>query len=327
MLRLPARLRTVSRGRRTPPRGARIPAGGARNPGDAALAGRVGHWCSFCVLSPRWGSGGPWFGKVDIVAVASGKIVSQMRTKLVQPFETSTVLAILVSPGQKVRAGDALIELDPTAAIAERDRAASDLRAAKIDQARLEAFLDGASEVPFAALGDVSADEIKRAQAQLKAQNAERLSKLAAIAQERLQRAGRTRGAAADPGQGRAEPALRRRARRHPPQRRRDRLFLACSRTSESQQLLVETKSELEINRAKIASLDAAIDGLGHKLTRHRGGNLDGGARRLEPRPRAGTGRVRIAYAKRPIAQSCRPCGRRSMARSSSCTSPPSAAW
>ena len=80
------------------------------------------------------GIGWAWFGKVDIVAVASGKTVSQMRTKLVQPFETSTVLAILVGPGQKVRAGDALIELDPTAAIAERDRAASDLRAAKIDQ-------------------------------------------------------------------------------------------------------------------------------------------------------------------------------------------------
>src|SRR3977135_1182787 len=75
------------------------------------------------------GIGWAWFGKVDIVAVASGNIVAQRRTKLVQPCETSTVLAILVRPGQKVRAGEALIELDATAAIAERDRAGSDLRA------------------------------------------------------------------------------------------------------------------------------------------------------------------------------------------------------
>ena len=31
------------------------------------------------------------FGKVDIVAVASGKIISHMRTQVVQPFETASV--------------------------------------------------------------------------------------------------------------------------------------------------------------------------------------------------------------------------------------------
>jgi hemolysin D len=38
-------------------------------------------------------------GKVDIVAVASGKIISHMRTQVVQPFETSSVTRVLVRPG------------------------------------------------------------------------------------------------------------------------------------------------------------------------------------------------------------------------------------
>jgi hemolysin D len=127
--------------------------------------------CLVAAIAIGWA----WFGKVDIVAVASGKIVAQMRTKLVQPFETSTVKAILARPGQKVRAGDALIELDPTAALAERD-----LRAAELDQLRLEAFLDGATDA-FAGLGQVNAGEIKRARAQIDAQNAERVGKLARL--------------------------------------------------------------------------------------------------------------------------------------------------
>ena len=94
-------------------------------------AGRTLAWllCLIAVAGIAWAC----IGKVNIVAVASGKIVAQMRTKLVQPFETATVRAILVSPGQRVNAGEALIELDPTAAKAERQRAENDLRAAELD--------------------------------------------------------------------------------------------------------------------------------------------------------------------------------------------------
>ena len=80
------------------------------------------------------------FGKVDIVAVANGKIISHMRTQVVQPFETASVTSILVSPGQRVRAGDPMIELDKTVALAERVRAQSDLVAALLDEMRLRRF-------------------------------------------------------------------------------------------------------------------------------------------------------------------------------------------
>ena len=62
-----------------------------------------------------------WWGTVDIVASATGKIVPSGRTKVIQPFETGVVRAIQVQDGQAVKAGDVLVELDPTVNAAERD--------------------------------------------------------------------------------------------------------------------------------------------------------------------------------------------------------------
>ena len=53
-------------------------------------------------------------GTVDIVAVATGKIIPSGRTKVIQPFETGVVRAIHVRDGQSVKTGEALIELDST---------------------------------------------------------------------------------------------------------------------------------------------------------------------------------------------------------------------
>ena len=53
-------------------------------------------------------------GTIDIVATAPGKIIPSGRTKIIQPFETGVVRAIHVRDGQSVKAGDVLIELDPT---------------------------------------------------------------------------------------------------------------------------------------------------------------------------------------------------------------------
>ena len=66
------------------------------------------------------------FGHVDIVASASGKVVPSGRVKLIQPFETGVVRAIHVRDGQSVKAGDVLIELDPTMTEAEEKHIRSD---------------------------------------------------------------------------------------------------------------------------------------------------------------------------------------------------------
>ncbi len=80
-------------------------------------------------------------GKVDVVAIAPGKIVVNGRTKVIQPAETGVVRAIHVRDGATVKAGDVLIELDPTINAAELDHVKSDLIASELDIARLRAAL------------------------------------------------------------------------------------------------------------------------------------------------------------------------------------------
>lgn len=58
-------------------------------------------------------------GHVDIVAVAPGRIIVSERTKVVQPLEVSVVKKVLVKDGEKVTAGQVLVELDPTMATAD----------------------------------------------------------------------------------------------------------------------------------------------------------------------------------------------------------------
>jgi len=89
------------------------------------------------VLALIWAS----LGAVDIVATAPGKIIPSGRSKVIQPFETGVVHAIYVDDGDTVKAGQVLIELDPTINAAERDRLKSDLVAAQLDVARLRAAL------------------------------------------------------------------------------------------------------------------------------------------------------------------------------------------
>src|SRR4030095_3549390 len=87
-----------------------------------------------------------WWGTIDIVASATGKIVPSGRTKVIQPFETGVVRSIRVDYGQAVKAGDVLIELDPTVNAAERDRLRSDLLAEQLNIARLRAALASGGE-------------------------------------------------------------------------------------------------------------------------------------------------------------------------------------
>jgi len=216
-------------------------------------------------LAALAGLGWAVLGKVDIVAVASGKVISHMRTQVVQPFETASVKAVLVRPGQQVRAGDPLIELDKTAAVAERDHAQNDLVAALLDVMRLTAFLDGSTVAPFATIANASPLDIDRAQAQLTAQAAGRASQVATLAQDRMQRAADRQGlqqTVAKPEQ--TLPMITERARiRSKAAEFGNSSVLAVL---ESQQLLVETRAELEITGSKIASLDAAIAGLDQKI-------------------------------------------------------------
>jgi hemolysin D len=81
------------------------------------------------------------FGKIDIVAVAQGRIVVSERTKTIQPLEASVVSKVLVKDGDTVRAGQVLIELDATAANADQTSVAEQFRASDADAQRASALL------------------------------------------------------------------------------------------------------------------------------------------------------------------------------------------
>jgi hemolysin D len=132
----------------------------------------------FC-LALLWAS----FGTVDIVATAPGKIVPSGRTKVIQPFETGVVSAIHVRDGQKVKAGEVLIELDPTMTDAERDHLRSDLLSSQMEVARLRAAVSGNSDPTeaFVPPEGASSSLIEMNRQLLISQVAEHQGKLAAL--------------------------------------------------------------------------------------------------------------------------------------------------
>jgi len=86
-------------------------------------------------------------GEVDIVATAQGKIIPNGRVKVIQPLEIGVVRRIHVREGQRVKASDVLIELDPTSTQADLERLDMELMAARLDEARyrqLEQLTNGA---------------------------------------------------------------------------------------------------------------------------------------------------------------------------------------
>lgn len=205
------------------------------------------------------------FGRVDIVAVANGKIISHLRTQVVQPFETSSVTSILVRPGQVVHVGDPLIELDKTVAVAERDRSKGDLVAALLDELRLTAFVEDAAAASFDSVILASEFDKARATAQLNAQVAMRASQLAGLEKEKMQRV--SERLVLQQTVAKLEQTLPLIAKRANIRDQAVALgYSSVIADLESQQLLVETRSELEITHSKIASLDAAIAGLEQKM-------------------------------------------------------------
>jgi hemolysin D len=72
----------------------------------------------FFLLAIVWAG----IGKVDIVAVAQGKIIPSGHSKVIQPLETGTIKKLHVKEGQRVNRGDILLELDTTTTAAELQR-------------------------------------------------------------------------------------------------------------------------------------------------------------------------------------------------------------
>lgn len=114
-----------------------------------------------------------FLGRVDVVASAPGKLVPADDVKLIQPGSGGIVRAILVRDGQSVRAGQPLVELDPTVSDADTAQAGKALETAQLDAARLRAILsalDGQGlrfNPPAGTTAEVAATQVALARAQL----------------------------------------------------------------------------------------------------------------------------------------------------------------
>lgn len=86
-----------------------------------------------------------WFGRIDIHAVAQGRLQPSGRSKVVQPLEPGRVVAIHVENGTEVAADAVLVELDPTETTADREAMSRDLEAATAEAARRAAAVKAAA--------------------------------------------------------------------------------------------------------------------------------------------------------------------------------------
>lgn len=119
------------------------------------------------------------FGRLDIVAVAQGRLVPQSYVKIVQPTEAGVVREILVHEGEAVSAGQVLMRMDPTLSAADRAALRREHERKRLALRRIDAEL---AERPFL----IEAGDDARVFAEIAAQYAANRNALAtALAHER----------------------------------------------------------------------------------------------------------------------------------------------
>ncbi|MDX8392656.1 MAG: HlyD family type I secretion periplasmic adaptor subunit [Mariprofundaceae bacterium] len=88
-------------------------------------------------------------GRLDIVAVAQGKLVPQSALKIVQAADSGIVKELLVSEGDAVRAGQVVARMDAVVSEADRQTLATDLALKHLQLRRIDAELQQQPPTPF----------------------------------------------------------------------------------------------------------------------------------------------------------------------------------
>ena len=94
---------------------------------------------AFCTAFIVWS----WFGQIEEVGKAQGKLVPKGDTYKVEPIELGKVSHIAVQEGEQVRAGQVLIELDMELAQKEVERIEQLLNAYQTELAQKQTLLEG----------------------------------------------------------------------------------------------------------------------------------------------------------------------------------------
>jgi hemolysin D len=206
-----------------------------------------------------------YFGQIDLVAVAPGKVIAADKTKVIQPAETAVVKRILVKDGEQVKAGQVLIELQAAATdtAAESTRIQEALLSARLESARYDALAGAAAGtdripslgVPTGAPKALVAAESRAMQSQYQ----EHRAKLAALSAEIAKR---------DAELASARELVTKLAETVPIARRRAedyknlvaQKFISQHIYLEREQVRIEQEGDLAFQEAKAQELAAAVD-------------------------------------------------------------------
>jgi hemolysin D len=220
--------------------------------------------CTLFLIAWGWA----YFGKVDLVATSQGKIIPSGKVKTIQPLEIGIVRRIAVTEGQHVRAGDVLVEIDPTESQAEAQRLAQELTESRVEAARLgvTAKADGpgtAAEQAFTNSLPASADRavVDRNLALLRSALAEQAASLAAIDSDSAQKqAARKQTEAEITKLNGTIPLIRKRSEQ------REALvakgYSSQMEASRERQALIESEQTLAEDRHKLEENQAALNQL-----------------------------------------------------------------
>jgi HlyD family secretion protein len=193
--------------------------------------------------------------KLDIVAVAEGRLVPETALKIVQPAESGIVRDILVAEGDEVAAGQVLARLDPTVAGADRRSAQAQLALKRLELKRIDAQLAGRALArepgdDAALFAQVQADASARMRAQADAvrqedATARRMESELLSARETLAKLERTLGS-----YEKTAIAYRKLAKEQ---------LVGSLAAEEKQREYIEREQDLKSQQAYVASLEASL--------------------------------------------------------------------
>jgi hemolysin D len=88
------------------------------------------------------------FGRLDIIAVAQGKLIPGTYVKIVQPADSGVVREILVKDGEEVKTGQVLMRMDTQVSDADAATVANDLNLRLLQLRRIQAELNDVAFAP-----------------------------------------------------------------------------------------------------------------------------------------------------------------------------------
>ena len=224
----------------------------------------MGLLIAFAAIALLWAI----FGRIDVVATAQGKFVPSDRSKIIQPLEPATVRAIHVTDGQEVKAGDVLVELDATDALADQSRIGGDLTSAHLQTARARALLTALTsghEPMLDRFPDIAVARVSQEQRLLEGQYGEYQTKSARIEAYIAQKEAELRSTREIVNKlQQTLPIATQKAQDY--KDLVDRNFMSKHGYLEREQTRIEMESDLATQKSRLAELEAAIrEGRGQK--------------------------------------------------------------